>query len=126
MTLFWKQLVSHGLLKKIGEPEVVKYILKIAIKERCAYLSEESREFYSKHMKFVLYCRYKQPPLRRSDPLDKIEKKWREKHVPIGHLVYLAVQRHIITFDELKSSFQESRDLAQLVHRIATLNTRQT
>tara|TARA_B100000902_G_scaffold382081_1_gene419331 strand:- start:145 stop:525 length:381 start_codon:yes stop_codon:yes gene_type:complete len=126
MTLFWKQLVCHGLLTQIGEPEVVKYILKIAIKERCAYLSEESREFYSKHMKFVLYCRYKQPPLRRSDPLDKIEKKWREKHVPIGHLVYLAVQRHIITFDELKSSFREARDLAQLVHRIATLNTRQT
>ena len=59
MTLSWKQLVCHGLLNQIEEPEVVKYILKIAIKERCAYLSEESREFYSKHMKYVLYCRAK-------------------------------------------------------------------
>ena len=47
MTLSWKELVCHGLLAKIEEPEVVKYILKIAIKERCAYLSEESREFHS-------------------------------------------------------------------------------
>ena len=47
MTLSWKELVCHGLLAKIEEPEVVKYILKIAIKERCAYLSEEAREFHS-------------------------------------------------------------------------------
>ena len=47
MTLSWKELVCHGLLAKIEEPEVVKYILKIVIKERCAYLSEEAREFHS-------------------------------------------------------------------------------
>ena len=55
MTLSWKQLVCHGLLNQIEEPELVKYILKIAIKERCAYLSEESREFHSSNVKFCLY-----------------------------------------------------------------------
>ena len=47
MTLSWKQLVCHGLLAKIEEPEVVKLCLKMVMKERCAYLSEEAREFHS-------------------------------------------------------------------------------
>ena len=47
MTLSWKELVCHGLLAKIEEPEVVKLCLKMVMKERCAYLSEESREFHS-------------------------------------------------------------------------------
>ena len=47
MTLSWKELVCHGLLAKIEEPEVVKLCLKMVMKERCAYLSEEAREFHS-------------------------------------------------------------------------------
>lgn len=49
MTLSWKELVCHGLLKNIEEPEVVKLCLKMAMKERCAYLSEEAREFHSEN-----------------------------------------------------------------------------
>ena len=55
MTLSWKELVCHGLLKQIEEPVVVKYILKIATKERCAYLSEEVREFHTENVEQCLH-----------------------------------------------------------------------
>ena len=55
MTLSWKELVCHGLLNQMVEPVVIKYILKMAIKERCTYLSEEVREFHSSNVKPCLY-----------------------------------------------------------------------
>jgi hypothetical protein len=55
MTLSWKELVCHGLLNQIAEPVVVKYILKMAIKERCTYLSEEAREFHTENVEPCLY-----------------------------------------------------------------------
>ena len=55
MTLSWKELVRHGLLNQIKEPVVVKYILKMAIKERCVYLSEEAREFHTENIESFLH-----------------------------------------------------------------------
>jgi len=47
MTFSWKELVCHGLLKKVGDPSLVKELLKIVMKERRDLLEEEAREFQS-------------------------------------------------------------------------------
>ena len=49
MTLSWKELVCHGLLVEIGEPSLVKDLLKIVMKERFSFLEEEAREFHSQN-----------------------------------------------------------------------------
>ena len=47
MTLSWKELVCHGLLKKVGDPSLVKDLLKMIMKERWLFLEEEAREFHT-------------------------------------------------------------------------------
>ncbi len=47
MTFSWKELVCHGLLKEIGDPSLVKDLLKLVMKERWLFLEEEAREFQS-------------------------------------------------------------------------------
>ena len=47
MTLSWKELVCHGLLVKVGEPSLVKDILKIAMKGRWLFLEEDGRGFHT-------------------------------------------------------------------------------
>jgi hypothetical protein len=54
MTLSWKELVCHGLLVEIGEPSLVKDILKMAMKERFSFLEEEAREFHSENVEPVI------------------------------------------------------------------------
>jgi len=117
MTLSWKELVCHGLLAKIEEPEVVKYILKIAIKERCAYLSEEAREFHSDPRRqelarisarggTVALLEQVSPQLRHQintvRPLWKIHWLWRQKCLEID----AAISR-VNLIDELNSSWKK-------------------
>ena len=47
MTLSWKELVCHGLLKEIEETSLVKELLKMVMKERWLFLEEEAREFHT-------------------------------------------------------------------------------
>ena len=47
MTLSWKELVCHGLLKEIEEISLVKELLKVVMKERWLFLEEEAREFHT-------------------------------------------------------------------------------
>lgn len=47
MTLSWKELVFHGLLKKVGDPSLAKELLKIVMKERFSFLEEEARWFHT-------------------------------------------------------------------------------
>ena len=47
MTLSWKELVLHGLLNKVGDPSLVKELLKVVMKEHRDLLEEEAREFHS-------------------------------------------------------------------------------
>jgi len=47
MTFSWKELVCHGLLKKMGDPSLVKDLLKMVMKERWLFLEEEARGFQS-------------------------------------------------------------------------------
>jgi hypothetical protein len=54
MTLSWKELVCHGLLKGVGEPSLVGELLKVVMKERWLFLEEEAREFHSENMKPLL------------------------------------------------------------------------
>ena len=54
MTLSWKELVCHGLLAKIGEPSLVKDLLKMTMKIRRDYLEEEARKFHSGNVEPVL------------------------------------------------------------------------
>lgn len=53
MTLSWKELVCHGLLKEFGEPSLVKEILKLSVKEHRDYLDEEARVFYYGQIQFI-------------------------------------------------------------------------
>jgi hypothetical protein len=50
MTLSWKELVCHGLLVEIGEPSLVKDILKMVMKERWLFLEKEARKFHSENV----------------------------------------------------------------------------
>ena len=54
MTFSWKELVCHGLLKKVGDPSLVKDLLKVVMKERWLFLEKEAREFHSENMKPLL------------------------------------------------------------------------
>ena len=47
MSFSWKELVCHGLLVKVGDPSLVKELLKMVMKERWLFLEEEAREFHS-------------------------------------------------------------------------------
>ena len=59
MTLSWKELVFHCLSVKVGEPSLVKEILKMAMKGRFSFLEEEAREFHSRNIEPVLkYVRF--------------------------------------------------------------------
>jgi hypothetical protein len=50
MTFSWKELVCHGLLVEIGEPSLVKDLLKMVMKERWLFLEEEARVFHSENV----------------------------------------------------------------------------
>ena len=58
MTFSWKELVCHGLLAKVGEPSLVKDLLKVVMKEHRDHLEEEAREFHSRNVGPVVgvYC----------------------------------------------------------------------
>jgi len=47
MTLSWKELVCHGILAKVGDPSLVKDLLKMVMKERWLFLEEEARGFHT-------------------------------------------------------------------------------
>ena len=47
MTLSWKELVCHGLLKKVGDPSLTKDLLKVVMKEQRDHVEEEAREYHS-------------------------------------------------------------------------------
>ena len=55
MSLSWKELVLHGLLKKIclyrgGDPSLLKELLKVVMKEHRDHLEKEAREFHSENV----------------------------------------------------------------------------
>mgnify|MGYP005631559201 CR=1 FL=1 len=117
MTLSWKELVCHGLLAKIEEPEVVKLCLKMVMKERCAYLSEEAREFHSEPRRqelarisarggTIALLEQVSPRLRHQintvHPLWKIPSLHRQKCLEID----AAISRDKL-IDELKSSWKK-------------------
>ena len=54
MTFSWKELVFHGLLAKVGEPSLVKDLLKMVMKERWLFLEEEARAFHSEYVSPVV------------------------------------------------------------------------
>jgi hypothetical protein len=47
MTFSWKELVCHGLLKDLGDPSLVKELLKMVMTERRDHVEEEAREYHS-------------------------------------------------------------------------------
>ncbi len=47
MTLSWKELVGHGVMKKVGDPSLVKELLKVVMKERRDHVEDEAREYHS-------------------------------------------------------------------------------
>ena len=51
MTFSWKELVCYGLLKKVGDPSLVKELLKVVMKEHRDHLDEEARDYHSEIMK---------------------------------------------------------------------------
>ena len=77
MTLSWKELVCHGLLKKVGDPSLAKELLKVAMKEHRYLLEEEAREFQSKFVYPVVevYCFHSRcPPWDRRNIVHDFER----------------------------------------------------
>ena len=52
MSLSWKELVCHGLLANVGDPSLVKELLKIVMKGRWLFLEEEAREFHTSNVDY--------------------------------------------------------------------------
>ena len=50
MTLSWKEIVCHSLLVKVGDPSLVKDLMKVMMKERWLFLEEEARDFHSENV----------------------------------------------------------------------------
>ena len=74
MTLSWKELVCHGLLVEIGEPSLVKELLKMTMKERWLFLEEEAREFHSRNKEAKDGCH----PLH-TKVVDELLSSWKER-----------------------------------------------
>jgi len=47
MSFSWKELVCHGLMAKVGDPSLVKDLLKVVMKRHRYHLEEEAREFHT-------------------------------------------------------------------------------
>ena len=47
MTFSWKELVIHGLVSKVGDPSLVKHLMKVVMKVRRDHVEEEAREYHS-------------------------------------------------------------------------------
>ena len=118
MTLSWKELVCHGLLNQMVEPVVIKYILKMAIKERCTYLSEEAREFHTVNVKPCLYYNMLKTMFLRGKEVMIADLAT----VPMDEKRFAVNNRKVML--EFKKSIQKCRKKRR--ERRAALNPRQT
>ena len=50
MSFSWNELVCHGLMKKVGEPSLVREIFRYAKRMNRDYLEGEAREFHSRNV----------------------------------------------------------------------------
>ena len=99
MTLSWKELVCHGLLNQIQEPVVAKYILKIATKERCVLLSEESIEYHTENIESCLHYIRLQKMFDRGEEVSLLE-------LPPRKAIMFVISHNKVIY-ELKSSWKE-------------------
>jgi len=54
MTLFWKELVCHVLLRTVRDPSLIRDLMRQIIRERMNYLADESRGFHEPMMKSIV------------------------------------------------------------------------
>ncbi len=77
MTFSWKELVCHGLLKKIDDPSLVKELLKVVMKEHRDHLDEEARDYHSEITKDnLLYILTMTIPSRSSKLRDRLLERY--------------------------------------------------
>jgi hypothetical protein len=46
MSFTWRELVCYGMIKKIGEPELVRYFLDILLPLRRDFIEDEARKYH--------------------------------------------------------------------------------
>jgi len=117
MTLSWKELVCHGLLKKVGDPSLVKDLLKMIMKGRFSFLEEEARGFHSRSVGPVVdvyrdewrYWGHRQP----SDQCLHAIAGYEERHARLRRSaasraeLWLTAIRYKNVKKELRSSWEE-------------------
>jgi len=77
MTFSWKELVCCGLLKKLGDPSLVKELLKVVMKGRRDHVEEEAREYHSEITKDnLLYILAMTIPSRCDELKDRLLERY--------------------------------------------------
>ena len=104
MTFSWKELVCHSLLKKLGDPSLVKELLKVVMKERRDYVEEEAREYHSEITKDnLLYILAMTIPSR----CDELKDRLLERYFAGEWGSSIRIHRNVT--DELLASWEERK-----------------
>ena len=104
MTFSWKELVCHGLLKKVGDPSLAKHLLKVVMKEHRDHVEEEAREYHSEITKDnLLYILTMTIPSRSS----KLRDILLERYFAGEFGDSIRIHRNVA--DELLASWQERK-----------------
>ena len=104
MSFSWKELVCHGLLKKVGDPSLVKELLKVVMKEHRDHLDEEAREYHSEITKDnLLYILTMTIPSR----CGKLRDRLLERYFAGEFGDSIRIHRNVA--DELLASWQERK-----------------
>ena len=105
MTFSWKELVCHGLLKELGDPSLVKDLLKVMMKEYRDYVGEEARVYHSENTREnLIYILTMTIPSRCGRLRDRLLERKLEA-AEFGN----SIRIHRDVTDELLASWQERK-----------------
>ena len=105
MTFSWKELVCHGLLVRMGDPSLVKELLKVVVREHRDHLDEEARVYHSEITKEnLIYILTMTIPSRCGRLRDRLLERKLEA-AEFGN----SIRIHRDVTDELVASWQERK-----------------
>ena len=104
MTFSWKELVCHGLLKKVGDPSLTKDLLRVVMKEQRDHLDEEARVYHSEITRDnLLYILTMTIPTRCGKLRDRLLERFFAGELGDS----ISIHRNVT--DELLASWQERK-----------------
>ena len=77
MSFSWKELVCHGLLKGLGEKEVVRRILNLAVSSRRYEQEEEARNLLLEHSNYITGVLLEEDKYNKDQMLEEYKREWK-------------------------------------------------